>query len=115
MLVTVALPDAFAARFGSAAERDRHVLEVLALDEYRAGRMSQAELQTVLEFGSPRELYGFLRNHCIFDDASSPLECESEEERESAATELVRRSRALRAGKSLGGLSVKGLIAEGRR
>lgn len=61
MNVMVSLPDEFAARFGPGVERDRHVLEVLALDEYKAGRMSRAALREVLGFGTRGELDGFLK------------------------------------------------------
>lgn len=68
MDVTVPRPEEFTARFGSEAELGRHGLEVLALDEYRAGRMSRPELRQVLGFGTRGELDGFLRGHGIIED-----------------------------------------------
>lgn len=67
MNVMVSLPDDFAARFGPEPERDRHVLEVLALHEYTAGRMSRAALRQVLGFGTRGELDGFLKERGIDD------------------------------------------------
>ena len=67
MNVMVPLPDDFAARFGSGPELGRRVLEVLALDEYRAGRMSRAELRQVLGFATRGELDGFLKDHGVDD------------------------------------------------
>ena len=124
MNVMVPLPEEFAARFGSEAERDRHVLEVLALDEYRAGRMSKAELRQVLGFGTSGELDGFLKDHGILEGTEtkeaesairSALREGDEDEGKAAAAELVEKFRTFRAGKTLGGLNLKDLIAEGRR
>ena len=67
MNVMVSLPDDFAARFGPETDRDRHILEVLALHEYRAGRMSRAALREVLRFQTRGELDGFLREHGVDD------------------------------------------------
>ena len=67
MNVMVSLPDGFAARFGSQAELKRHVLEVLALDEYRAGRMSRPELRQLLGFGTRGELDGFLKDRGVVE------------------------------------------------
>ena len=68
MNVTVLIPDDFAARFGTAAEVGRRALEALALEEYRAGRLSTAELRRVLGFGSRGELDGFLKARGIYED-----------------------------------------------
>ena len=126
MKVTIPVPDDFAARFGSEADLGRRALEALALEEYRAGRMSPDELRNVLGFGSCEAFDGFLRSHGIAgamaaderdqDSADSRTGSRrgSEGER-AAAAELVQRFRAFRAGKSLGGLSLKDLTAEGRR
>ena len=111
MNVTIPIPDDFAARFGSEAELGRRALEALALEEYRGRRMTPAELQQVLGFSKGSEFDGFLRQHGL----AWMTESESEEERKTAADELVERFKAFRAGKTLGGLNIKDLIAEGRR
>jgi len=113
MNVMVPIPDDLAARFGSEAELGRRMVEALALEEYRAGRMARAALQKLLGFADAPELDGFLRVHGLGE--ATPLHTESEEDRRAAAADLVERFKAFRAGKSLGGLNIKDLIAEGRR
>ena len=123
----VSLPDEFAARFGPAAERDRNVLEALALNEYRAGRLPRAELQQVLGFPTTGELKRFLTAHGEADAAANDasdqdlaeirlaLRSEDEGQRKAAAADLVQRFRAFAAEHTLGGLNIKDLISEGRR
>ena len=115
MNVMVPLPDDFAARFGSGAERERRVLETLAADEYRAGRMGRAELGEVLGLDAPGAIERFLRARGLKGVGTPATAAGGLQDREAAAAELVERSKALRAGTSLGGLSIKDLIAEGRR
>ena len=67
MNVMVSLPDEFAARFGPEPERNRHVLEVLAANEYRAGRLTKPELQELLGFRTRVRLDGFLKDHGIIE------------------------------------------------
>jgi len=68
MDVTVPIPDDFAARFGSGAELGRRALEALALEEFRAARLSKAELRQILGFGTRAELDGFLKAHGVFEE-----------------------------------------------
>jgi hypothetical protein len=68
MNVTLPVPDDFAARFGSAAELGRRALEALALEEFRAGRLSPFELQQLLGFGTRYELDGFLKARGVFEE-----------------------------------------------
>ena len=70
MDVTVPVPDGFAARFGSAAELGRRALEALALEEFRAGRLSKAELRQLLGFETRAELDGFLKARGVFEEYS---------------------------------------------
>ncbi len=127
MTVMVPIPGELAARFGSEAELGRRVVEALALEEYRAGRMPRAELHQVLRFRTGGELESFLKAH---GEASVPADDEfdqdlagirlalrsgDEDQRKAAATELVERFRAFAAQHTLGGLSVKDLISEGRQ
>lgn len=107
MNVMVPLPDDFAARFGSEAQFRRHVVEVLALDEFRAGRMSADGVRDILGFATPDELEAFL-----IANGASHGGCD---ERRDAAADLVEAFQAFRAGKTLGGLDVKEMISEGRR
>ena len=109
------LPDDFAARFGSDAERERRVLEALVADEYRAGRMGKAELGEVLGLDAPGVVERFLSAHGLKSADMPAMAADRRQGSEAGAAELVKRSKALRAGTSLGGLSIKNLIAEGRR
>jgi len=67
MNVTIPLPDDFAARFGSEAQLGRRVLEALALDEYRATRLTKPELQEILGFRTRARLDGFLKEHGVIE------------------------------------------------
>jgi len=66
--VTILIPDNFAVRFGTEAELGRRAIEALALEEFRAGRLSKTELRQVLGLGTRGELDGFLKKHGIFED-----------------------------------------------
>lgn len=62
MNVTIPIPDELAARFGSEADLGRRALEALALEEYRAGRLTRPELRQMLGFATRGELDGFLKD-----------------------------------------------------
>src|ERR1700733_8703095 len=83
MNVTLPIPDELAARLGDAEDLTRRALEAFAADEYRAGRLSQPELRSLLGFATlgfatlgfatlgfatHGEVDGFLRNRGIFED-----------------------------------------------
>jgi hypothetical protein len=109
MNVMVAIPDDLAERFGSEAELNRRAVEVLALEAYRAGRLSSPELRRILKFATVRELGQFLREHGL-PEATGP-----DQGGQDAADDLLRRFRTFAAQHTLAGLSVKDLISEGRR
>ena len=67
MNVTFPVPDDFARRFGSEADVGRRALEALALQEYRAGRLTRVELRHLLGFATRWELDGLLKEHGIYD------------------------------------------------
>lgn len=67
MNVMVPIPDRLATRFGSEAELARRMVETLALDEYRAGRLTKPELQDLLGFRTRATLDGFLQDHGVVD------------------------------------------------
>ena len=117
MNVTVPIPDDFAARFGSAAELGRRALEALALEEYRAGRLTRPELRQLLGLGTRAELDGFLKVHGIIEGITmEEFEHDLQDlDRGIAANDLVARFRAFSADKTLGGLDPVELICEGRR
>lgn len=106
MIVTMPIPDDFAARFGSAAELGRRALEALVLEEYRAGRITMADLQDVLRVQAGPALDGFLKARGIEVEGM---------DRKAAAEDVVARFKAFSKGKTLSGLDVSGLISEGRR
>ena len=80
--MTIPIPDDFAGRFGSATEAGRRALEGLVLVEYRAGRLSRAELRELLNLGW-YEAEGFLKAHGV-------IECFTIEEIEEQAETLRR-------------------------
>ena len=68
MNVTILIPDDFAARFGTEADLGRRAVEALAVEEFRAGRLSKFELRQVLGFATRGELDGFLKERGLFED-----------------------------------------------
>lgn len=108
--LTIALPDDLAARLGSEAELERRALEALALEEYRAERMTRAELQQLLGLADGSEFDGFLQAHGMAAVATS-----AGPDDDAAADDLVARFRTFAANHTLGGLDIKELINEGRR
>ena len=68
MNVLVRIPDDFAARLAERGpDLERQALEALALETYRAGRMSKAELRDALGFAVLDEVDGFLKAHAVFE------------------------------------------------
>ena len=67
MTVMVPIPGELAARFGSEAELGRRAVEALALEEYRAGRLTRPELRHLLGFATRWELDGFLKDHSVVE------------------------------------------------
>jgi hypothetical protein len=101
MNITVRIPDDFAKRLGS-GDLGRRALEALALEEYRAGRITTSDLCHLLGFTTQAELIDFLTAHGM----ASPNQPDHD---------LLGRIRAFRVGKTLGGLDPVALIREGRR
>ena len=66
MDVTIHIPDDLATRLGTAADLPRKALEALALEEFRLGRLSQAELRRLLGFETRQALDAFLKAHEIY-------------------------------------------------
>ena len=55
MNVTIQILDDLALRFGAAGDLPRRALEALAIDEFRLGQLSHAELRRLLGFGLGEE------------------------------------------------------------
>ena len=70
MSVLVPIPDDLATRFASEAELGRRAVEALALEEYRAGRLTRPELRNVLGFATRGELDGFLKERGMLEGIS---------------------------------------------
>jgi Uncharacterised protein family (UPF0175) len=66
MNVTIHIPDDLAARPGGARELPRRTLEALALEEFRAGHLTQAELRRLLGFATRQALDEFLKAHEVY-------------------------------------------------
>jgi hypothetical protein len=66
MDITVRIPDDLAQRLGTAGELERRALEALALEEFKRGHLSRAELRRLLGFGTRAKLDEFLKAHQVF-------------------------------------------------
>jgi Uncharacterised protein family (UPF0175) len=71
MDVVVQIPDDLAQRLAAAGvDLSRHALESFALEEYKANRITKAELRRWLGFGTRYELDGFLKEHNVLTNFS---------------------------------------------
>ena len=100
------------------------MLEALALDEFRQGHLSRAELRQLLGFATGAKLDEFLTGHGVFGtctaddlerDRRDLAALEPDEESRARARRAAANIIARRKGVTLGGLSIKDLINEGRR
>lgn len=83
--MTVEIPDNLARSLhATGGDISRRVLEVLALEEYKSGRLTEAELRQALGFETRYELDGFLKQHQVWLDYS-----EEDLARERAALERL--------------------------
>jgi hypothetical protein len=68
MNIVVRIPEAFASRLAERGEDlERQALEALALETYRAGRMTKAEMREALGFAVADEVDGFLKAHAVYE------------------------------------------------
>jgi hypothetical protein len=66
MNLTVEIPDDLASQLKAAGgDLSRRLLEAFALDEYRADRISKAQLRRLLGFETRYELDGFLKERQV--------------------------------------------------
>jgi hypothetical protein len=71
MNLTLEIPDELALPMCAAGgDLSRRALEALALEEYRAARISRAQLRQLLGFSTRYELDGFLKAHDVWVDAT---------------------------------------------
>jgi len=106
--ITVRVPDELARLLG-AGEVERRVLEALALDEFLQGNLTRPELGRVLGFETPARLDAFLAAHDAVAPPDALDRARRARGRQAAANIIARRK-----GVTLGGLSIKDLINEGR-
>lgn len=70
MQVTVEIPEALARSLQAEdADMSRRVLEALAAEEYRSGRLTKPQLRESLGLETSYELDGFLKQHQIWIDS----------------------------------------------
>ncbi|MGA2148248.1 MAG: UPF0175 family protein [Bryobacteraceae bacterium] len=71
MQLIVEIPDDFAGRFNAgSSDLSRRALELLALEQYKNGHLTETELQRLLGFGTRYELDGFLKAHEVWADVT---------------------------------------------
>ena len=122
--ITMRIPDDLARRLGTVGEIERRALEALALEEFKLGHLTKPELRRLLGFRTRMKLDEFLKARDVYephtlddlererkDLASIVPDDESRARARQAAANIIAR----RKGVSLGGLSIKELINEGRR
>jgi len=65
--VTLHIPDDVAERLAAAgSDLSRRALEAFALEEYKAGRLNEAQLRQLLGLATRAELDGFLKAHEVW-------------------------------------------------
>src|ERR1700751_4081396 len=65
MDVVLRISDDVAEKLGTGADLEQRALEALALESYRTGRLTKAEIRRLLGIGSRYELDGFLKNQGV--------------------------------------------------
>jgi hypothetical protein len=69
MDLALQIPDDLARRLGAGGEElSRRALEGFALEEYKSGRITAAEIRRLLGFSARYELDGFLKAHKVWAD-----------------------------------------------
>ncbi len=69
MELAVQIPDDLASRMSaSGGDLSRRALEALAIEEFRSGRITKAELRRLLGFETRYQLDGFLKAHALYED-----------------------------------------------
>ena len=69
--ITLRIPDDLARHLGTGSEVERRVLEALAIDEFRQGHLSRAELRQLLGFATRAKLDEFLTARGVFGTYTS--------------------------------------------
>ncbi len=112
MDVTLHIPDEFAQRLKAAGgDLSRRALEALALEEYKLGHLTTAELRGLLGLETPGEMDGFLKSHGV---SGTAMLDDQKQDRHDLARAAAQGIREMSKGVTLGGLKIKDLINEGR-
>ena len=64
--MTIHIPDDLAIRLGTAGDLPRRVLEALAVEEFRLGRLTQPELRRLLGLATRQALDSLLKAHEVY-------------------------------------------------
>jgi len=67
MDVAFSIPDDVATQLSGGGDIQRQALEALALESYRTGRLTKAELRRLLGIESRLEVDAFLKAHDVYD------------------------------------------------
>jgi hypothetical protein len=70
MNLTLRIPDELAARLDTEGDLERQALEALALESFRAGRISKDELARLLDLDGHDQVDGFFKTHDYFEPCS---------------------------------------------
>jgi hypothetical protein len=88
----------------------RRALEAPALEEYKLGHLTAADLGDLLDLGTPAEMDGFLQAHGVSVTAEPD---DQKRERQELACAAAQDIREMSKGVTLGGLKIRDLINEG--
>jgi uncharacterized protein UPF0175 len=115
MDVTLHIPDELAQRLKAASgDLSRRALEALALEEYKLGHLTAADMRRLLGFGAQEDVNAFLTAHGVRGAGTSQGQADQAEHTRTAL-EAARAIRQMSRGVRLSGLKIKDLINEGRR
>lgn len=64
--MTIHIPDDLATRLGTAGDLPRRILEAVAVEEFRLGRLTQPELRHLLGLATRQALDSFLKAHEVY-------------------------------------------------
>jgi hypothetical protein len=67
MNVVLHIPDDLAASLGESGDVERQALEALAVESYRADRLTKAELRRMLGLRTRFEVDAFLKAHDVYE------------------------------------------------
>ena len=67
MQVTIQIPDDIASRIASGGDLTRRALEALAIEELKAGRITEPDFAQMLGLGR-LQIDGFLKSHGVYQD-----------------------------------------------